>query len=98
MAATDEAQASRARIVRVDRKAGLDIRGGKIAKGACRAPRLAVLVPGEVAERSRDLPVDLVDDLLEIASDQRLEQPADPSVEPDAVEDCLVVGRPLHHP
>ena len=41
--------------------------------------------------------MDLVDDLLEIASEDRFEKARDPPIEPDTVENSLV-GRPLHHP
>ena len=55
-------------------------------------------MPGEVADRARRLPVDLVDDLLEVAPDQRLEQRREARIEPHRVEHRLVIGRPLHHP
>jgi hypothetical protein len=41
--------------------------------------------------------VDLVDDLLEVGPDQRLEQARDPDVEADGVELRLMIGRPLRH-
>ena len=76
--ARDEAHSARLGRVRVDRKAGLYVRAGEIAIGGRRPAEAAVLVPGEVAERSRRLPVHLVDDLLEVATDQRLEQIREP--------------------
>ena len=42
--------------------------------------------------------MDLVDNLLEVAADQRLEQVDEPRVEADGVEHRLVIRRPLHHP
>src|SRR6476646_5744084 len=55
-------------------------------------------MPSEVAERAGRLPVDLVDDLLEVVSDQRFEQFGEPRVEADAIECRLMVGRPLNQP
>src|SRR5260221_8362057 len=98
MAARNEAHAPGLGPMGIDGKAGLDIRGGEVPVSGRRTPRAAVLVPGEVAERAGRLPVDLVDDLLEVAADQRLEQLGEAGVEPDAIEYRLVVGRPLHHP
>ena len=42
--------------------------------------------------------MDLVDDLLEVAPDERLEKLGDARVEPHPIEHRLVIGRPLHHP
>src|SRR6476469_1652215 len=42
--------------------------------------------------------MNLVDDLLEVAPDQWLEQLGKTPVEPDAIEHRLVVGRPLDQP
>src|SRR3546814_3937771 len=55
-------------------------------------------MPGECAEWARRCPVVLVDDLLEVPPDQRLQQPRDAPVEPHRIEQRLVIGRPLHHP
>jgi hypothetical protein len=41
--------------------------------------------------------VDLVDDLLEVASDERLKNLDNARVEPHPIEQRLVIGRPLHH-
>ena len=41
--------------------------------------------------------MDLVDDLLEVAPDQRLEQSREARIEAHRVERWPVVGRPLHH-
>jgi hypothetical protein len=42
--------------------------------------------------------VDLVDDLLEVAADQRLEQPGETRVTPHRVKYWLVIRGPLNHP
>ncbi len=55
-------------------------------------------MPREIAERSGRLPVHLIDDLLEITADQRLEQVNEARVQPDTVQHRLMIGRPLDHP
>jgi hypothetical protein len=41
--------------------------------------------------------VDLVDDLLDVAPDQRLEQSREARIEAHRIEHGPVIGRPLHH-
>ena len=55
-------------------------------------------MPGEIAERARRLPVALIDDLLEVAADQRIEQLREARVETYRVEHRLMIRRPLDHP
>ena len=98
VAARDDPHRPGFRRVRVDRDPGLDVGPAEVAIGLGRTAEAAVLVPGEVAHRPRRLPVDLVDDLLEVGPDQGTKQLRDPPVEPDRVQFVLVVGRPLHHP
>ena len=97
MTARHERHAAGFGIVRIDRKAGLDIRGVEVAIAIGRLAKARILMPGEIAHRARRLPVDLVDDLLDVAADQRLQQSREARIEPDRVEHGPVVGRPLHH-
>ena len=83
--------------MRIDREAGLDVGGGEVAIAFGRLAEARILVPGEIAGRARRLPVDLVDDLLDVAPDQRLEQSREARIEPHRVERRPVIGRPLHH-
>src|SRR4029078_1331758 len=57
MASRDEAHSARFRPVRIDRKASLDVGGRKVAVSRRGPARAAVLMPGEIAERARRLPM-----------------------------------------
>ncbi len=73
MAARDEAHRTAGPGMRVDRQAGLDIAGAEIAVMRVGFAEARILVPGEIAHRPRRLPVKLVDDLFQVAADQRFE-------------------------
>jgi hypothetical protein len=57
----------------------------------------SILMPGEVAGRAGRLPVHLIDDLLQIAADERRQKLGEAAVEPDRIQHGLVVGWPLDH-
>src|SRR5687767_2001707 len=98
MAAADETHSAGLRVMRVDRKPGLHVGGRKVAVRRSRPPRARILVPREVTQRPRRFPMDLVDDLLEVGPEQRLQQPGNSEIEANGVEHRLMIGRPLHHP
>ena len=83
--------------MRIDREPGLDVGGAEVAVAVGGHSEARILVPGEVAYGPRRLPVDLVDDLLDVAPDQRLEQGGEAGIEAHRVERGAVVGGPLHH-
>ena len=97
VAAGNEGHAAGLRPVRIDREPGLDIGGGEVAIAFGRPAEARILVPGEVTRGARRLPVDLVDDLLDVPPDQRLQQGREARIEPHRVEGGAVIGRPLHH-
>src|SRR3546814_11873136 len=63
-----------------------------------RSAETAILVPGEIGLAALRFPMHLVDDLLQIAADQRLKHIGDPPVEPHRIQHQLVIGWPLHQP
>ncbi|KAI1692905.1 diguanylate cyclase, GGDEF domain-containing protein [Ditylenchus destructor] len=97
VAARDEAHRAAFRRVRIDREPRLDIGRAEVAIDAVRLAEARILMPGEVAERAWRLPVQLVDDLLEIGADQRREDGVVARIEPDGVERGIVIGGPLDH-
>ena len=72
--------------MRIDREAGLDVCCRQVSIGEGRSSGSAVLVPGEIAEGAGSLPVNLVDDLLDVAANQRLEQLGKARIEPDLIQ------------
>ena len=97
MAARNEAHPAGVRIVRIDREPGLDVGAAEVAIRLGRAAEARILVPREIAAAVRQLPVELVDDLLEVAADQRLQDRGKARVGARLVEHVLVIGRPLRH-
>src|SRR6185312_11537853 len=62
------------RAVPIDGEAGLHIGGGEVAERRARPAEAHILVEGELGAGSAGrLPVELVDDLLDVAADERLQ-------------------------
>jgi hypothetical protein len=98
VAGGDDAHAAAGGIVRIDREAGLDVGGAEVAIGRFGQAEARILMPGEVPPAAGRLPVELVDDLLQVAPEQRLQHARQAAVEPDGIEHRLVPGHPLDHP
>src|SRR5690348_16280032 len=96
MAARNDTHATVLRPVRIDRDSGLHVGGGEGAESRSWSTEADVLVVAEFPGGSRWLPMELIDDLLEIGTDKRSDDFHQPPIKPKAVERRIEIGWPLH--
>lgn len=97
MAPRQYAHAAARLIVRIDGKAGLDVTGTKVAISVDRTTKSRILVECEVTLAAGAFPVNLVDDLFDIAAQHGDKAFGEAAVRPRRVEHAVVVRWPLHH-